>query len=82
MIQEITENSQTELRVILKKVYQDCFQLWHQNWEWCINAGGEYFEGDKAHSVAGMSRKIIKKIVPKLFEQTTYTTLSLLEIID
>jgi hypothetical protein len=31
----------------------------------CINPGGEYFEGDKAHSVAGMSERIIKKkIVP------------------
>jgi hypothetical protein len=31
-----------------------------------------YFEGDKAHSVAGMSKKIIKKGIPKCFEQTTY----------
>jgi hypothetical protein len=30
--------------------------------------------GDKAHSVAGMSEKN-KKIVPKLFEQTTYINL-------
>jgi hypothetical protein len=37
------------------------------------HAGGEYSEGDKAHSVAGMSEKILKKeIVPKLLEQTTY----------
>jgi hypothetical protein len=58
--------------VILIKAYQDCFQKWQQCWEQCINAGGEYFEGDKAHSVAGMSEKIIKKILPKLFEQITY----------
>jgi hypothetical protein len=31
--------------------------------EWCISAGGEYFEGSKAHSVAGMSEKIMKRIV-------------------
>jgi hypothetical protein len=37
------------------------FQKWQQRWEQCINAGGEYIEGDKAHSVAGMSEKIIKK---------------------
>jgi hypothetical protein len=29
--------------------------------EACIDAGGEYFEGNKAHSVAGMSEKMIKK---------------------
>jgi hypothetical protein len=70
-IQEITENSQTELCMTPKEAYQDCFQKWQRHCKWCINAGGEYFEGNKAHSVAGMSKKIIKNIVPKLFEQTT-----------
>jgi hypothetical protein len=46
---------------IPKKAYQDCFQKWQWHWERCINAGGESFEGDKAHSVAGMSKIIIKK---------------------
>jgi hypothetical protein len=45
-IQEIMENLQMELCTILKKVYLACFQTWQQHWEWCINAGGEYFEGD------------------------------------
>jgi hypothetical protein len=44
-----------------KKGYQGCFQKWQWLWERCINAGGENYEGDKAHSVAGMSEKIIKK---------------------
>jgi hypothetical protein len=35
--------------MILKKAYQDCFQKWQWHWEQCISAGGEYFEGDKAH---------------------------------
>jgi hypothetical protein len=59
-IQDIAENSQTRLRAIPKKAYQDCFQKWQRRWERCINAGGEYFEGDKAHSVAGISEIIIK----------------------
>jgi transposase len=63
MIQEIVENSQMELCTIPKKAYQDCFQKWQRCWEQCISAGGEYFEGDKAHSVAGMSEKKYKKIV-------------------
>jgi hypothetical protein len=54
MIQEIMENPQLELRAIPKKAYQDCFQKWQQHWERCINARGEYFEGDKAHSLAGI----------------------------
>jgi hypothetical protein len=61
MIEEITENSQTELRVIPKKVYQDFFQKGQRRWERCVTAGGEHFEGDKTHSVADMSEKIIKK---------------------
>jgi hypothetical protein len=60
MIQEILKNSRTELGVILKKAYQYSFQKWEWHWERCINAGGEYFEGIKAHSVAGMSEQIIK----------------------
>jgi hypothetical protein len=58
---------QTELHAIPEKAYQDCFQKWQWRWEWCINAGGEYSEGDKAHSVAGMYKKKIRKKVPKLF---------------
>jgi hypothetical protein len=44
---------------IPKKAYQDCFQKWQWHWEQCVNAGGEYFEGNTAHSVAGMSKKNI-----------------------
>jgi hypothetical protein len=61
MIQKITENFHMELCVIPKKVYQDYFQKWQQRWELCINEGEEYYEGDKALSVAGMSKKNYKK---------------------
>jgi hypothetical protein len=50
-------------------------QKWQQRWEQYIYAGGEYFEGNKAHSVAGMSEKIIKTIIRKIFEQTTYMSM-------
>jgi hypothetical protein len=61
MIQEIMENSQMELCMNLKKAYQDCFQKWQRRWEQYISAGGKFFEGNKAHSFAGMSETIIKK---------------------
>jgi transposase len=48
-IQKIKENSQTELRAIPKKAYQNCLQKWQRRWERCISAGSEYFAGDKAH---------------------------------
>jgi hypothetical protein len=44
-----------------KKLYQDCFQKWQWRWERCMSAGREYFEGDKARSVVGVSDKVIKK---------------------
>jgi hypothetical protein len=44
-----------------KKAYHDCFQKRQWHWDCCISAGGEYFEGDMAYSVAGMSENIIKK---------------------
>jgi hypothetical protein len=37
-----------------------------------ISAGGEYFKGDKAHSAADMSEKIIKNS-SETFEKTTYS---------
>jgi hypothetical protein len=51
-----------ELRAIPKKAYQDYFQKWQRHWERCINAGGEYSEGENAYSVAGISEKIISVI--------------------
>jgi hypothetical protein len=44
--------------MIKRKAYQDCFQEWQWRREWWINAGGEYFEGNKAQSVAGMPKKL------------------------
>jgi hypothetical protein len=74
-IQEITESSQMELRVIPIRAYQDCSQKWQR-----VGSGASAQEGStlkviKAHSVAGMSEKIIKQMVPKLSEQTTYLCL-------
>jgi hypothetical protein len=56
-IQEIIQDSQTKLAMILKNAYQD-FPEVATALEWCINAGGVYSEGNKAHSVAGTSEKI------------------------
>jgi hypothetical protein len=60
---------ETELRANSKKTYQDCFQKWQRRWERCINAGVEYFAGDKAHSFAGMYEKFIKNSF-ETFDQT------------
>jgi hypothetical protein len=57
-IQETTKKSQTELGAIPKEAYQSCFQKWQRRWELCVNAGEEDFDGDKAHSVAGISERI------------------------
>jgi len=43
-VEEIEENSIRDLRTIP----QNTFQNWEKkSWEWCIESGGEYFEGDK-----------------------------------
>jgi hypothetical protein len=52
-IEEIEENSLTELRAIQKKKFQDCFQNWKNAGSVLLivgggGAGAEYFEGDKA----------------------------------
>jgi hypothetical protein len=65
------ENSHSELCVIPKKAFQDCFQKWQRRWESCINTRGEYFEGDKVTQLQACPKRNIKKIVPKLSEQTS-----------
>jgi hypothetical protein len=49
MIEEIEEILLRDLRAISQNTFQDGFQNWKKRWEWCINSGGEYFEGDKAY---------------------------------
>jgi hypothetical protein len=48
-IEEIKENSPSDLKAILKQAFQDCFQNWKKLWGRCISSGGEYFEGDKCN---------------------------------
>jgi hypothetical protein len=40
------ENSPWYLHAILQNTFQDAFQNWKKR-VWCIESGGEYFEGDK-----------------------------------
>jgi hypothetical protein len=47
-VDEIKENSLTELRAIPETAFQDCFQQWKRRWKKCINQEGEYFESDKS----------------------------------
>jgi transposase len=48
-IEEIEENSLTELRAIPKKNHsRTVSKTEKKRWERCITSGGEYFEGDKA----------------------------------
>jgi hypothetical protein len=51
LVEEIKENSLTELRSIPKQAFQECFQNWKKRWERCIKRGGEYFEGDRAQQL-------------------------------
>jgi hypothetical protein len=49
MIEEIEENSLWDLRAIPQNMFQDTFQNWKKRWKWCIDSGGEYFEGEKSY---------------------------------
>jgi len=45
-IEEIQEELQWVLDTIQKRDFQGCFQAWQKRWDRCIDAKGEYFEGD------------------------------------
>jgi len=45
-IEGIRAETQQELDTLTEKNFQDAFQKWRKRWDWCLHAGGNYFEGD------------------------------------
>ena len=48
-IEEIQAESQRMLDTLIEKDLQEAFQKWRRRWDWCLHAGGNYFEGDGGH---------------------------------
>jgi hypothetical protein len=46
MVEETEENFIWDLCTVSQNTFQDAFQKWKKHWGWCIESGGEYFEGD------------------------------------
>jgi predicted acetyltransferase len=45
-IEEIQAESQRVLDTVTEKDLQEAFHKWRRRWDWCLRAGGNYFEGD------------------------------------
>jgi hypothetical protein len=45
-IEEIQAESQRVLDTLREKDFQEAFQKWRRQWDQCLHAGGNYFEGD------------------------------------
>jgi hypothetical protein len=45
-IQEIQAESQDLMKMLTQNDFQQCFRSWKSRWDRCINAEGDYFEGD------------------------------------
>jgi histone-lysine N-methyltransferase SETMAR len=45
-IELIQAESQKVLDTLTEKDFWEAFQKWSRRWDWCIHAGGNYFEGD------------------------------------
>jgi len=45
-IVEIQAKSQQELNMLMLTDCNECFQKWQNHWDRCIQAQGDYFEGD------------------------------------
>jgi len=43
---EIQAESQRVLHTLTEKDFHEAFQKWRRRWDWCLHAGGNYFEGD------------------------------------
>jgi hypothetical protein len=49
-VEEIQWESQNILGTLREQDFQQVFQQWQRHWNWCVNAQGEYFEGDAAQT--------------------------------
>ena len=45
-IEEIQAKSQWVLNMLTPADFNECFQKWQNYWDRCIQAQGDYFEGD------------------------------------
>jgi len=45
-IEEIQAETQKVLDTLTEKDFQEAFQKWRRQWDRCLHAGGNYFEGD------------------------------------
>jgi hypothetical protein len=45
-IEEIQIESQEVMKMLPQNVFQKCFRSWKSRWNRCINAKGEYLEGN------------------------------------
>jgi hypothetical protein len=44
--EEIQAELQTVLDTLTEKDFQEAFQKWRSQWDWCLHVGGNYFAGD------------------------------------
>jgi len=42
----IQTKSQDMMKTLTRNDFQQCFRSWKSHWDRCINAEGDYFEGD------------------------------------
>jgi hypothetical protein len=45
-IEEVQAESQKILNTLTPADFSECFQKWQNHWDRCIQAQGDYFEGD------------------------------------
>jgi hypothetical protein len=45
-IEEVQAESQRILNTLTLADFSECFQKWQNRWDRCIEAQGDYFEGD------------------------------------
>jgi len=45
-IEEIQAKSQRMLDTLTGKDFQEAFQKWRRQRDWCLHVGGNYFKGD------------------------------------
>ena len=75
-IDEIQAESQLALNTIRPADFNECFQKWQNRWDRCIQAQGDYFEGDGGKLGLKISIHVIKSKFSEILCSTSYNTIS------
>jgi len=71
-IEEVQAESQQILNMLMPADFNECFQKWQNRWDHCIQAQGDYFEGDGGKLGLKVSIRVITSKFSEILGRPMY----------